>query len=160
MLISNASDADWRSLLKARTPSKASIQVSKMELIVFFDKETPPVIEWNRAFFASWLKKNLVTTGSSTHGAEIQERFVTAISDGGLVGCFVVELFTENDVWKRNVDLIAFFKGSSPWCRPWDHRKGKPVSGNPGCRRYLAERFQLSTTGNIQTSHSTTPHQR
>ena len=60
----------------------------------------------------------MVTTGSSTHGAEIQERFVTAISDGGLVGCFVVELFTENDVWRKNVDLIAFFKGSSPWCRP------------------------------------------
>ena len=42
-----------------------------------------------------------------------------------------------------NIGLIAFFKGSSTWCRPWDHRKGKPVSGNPGCRRYLAERFQL-----------------
>ena len=59
-----------------------------------------------------------MTTGSSTHGAEIQERFVTAISDGGLVGCFVVELFTENDVWRKNVDLIAFFKGSSTWCGP------------------------------------------
>ena len=27
--------------------------------------------------------------------------FVTAISDGGLVGYFVVELFTENDVGKK-----------------------------------------------------------
>ena len=43
---------------------------------------------------------------------------------------------------RKNIDLIAFFKGSSTWCRSWDHRKGKPVSGNPGCRRYLAERFQ------------------
>ena len=51
--------------------------------------------------FCELIKKNLVTTGSSTHGAEIQERFVTAISDGGLVGCFVVELFTENDVSKH-----------------------------------------------------------
>ena len=59
-----------------------------------------------------------MTTGSSTHGAEIQERFVTAIYDGGLVGCFVVEFYIENDVWKRNVDLIAFFKGPPPWCRP------------------------------------------
>ena len=42
-----------------------------------------------------------MTTGSSTHGAEIQERFVTAISDGGLFGCFVVQLFTENDVGKK-----------------------------------------------------------
>ena len=55
---------------------------------------------------------------------------------------------------KKNIDLIAFFKGSSTWCRPWDHRKGKPVSGHPGCRRYLAERFQLSTAGNIQMSHN------
>ena len=45
----------------------------------------------------------MVTTGSSTHGAEIQERFVTAISYGGLVGCFVVELFTENDVWRKKI---------------------------------------------------------
>ena len=51
----------------------------------------------------------MVTTGSSTHGAEIQERFVTAISDGGLVGYFVVELFTENDVGKRNVDTYHSF---------------------------------------------------
>ena len=58
-----------------------------------------------------------MTTGSSTHGAEIQERFVTAISDGGLVGCFVVNLFTENNVWK-NIGLIAFLKGSSTWRRP------------------------------------------
>ena len=42
-----------------------------------------------------------MTTGSSTHGAEIQERFVTAISDGGLVGCFVVQLYTDNDVGKK-----------------------------------------------------------
>ena len=59
---------------------------------------------------------------------------------------------------EKNIDLIAFFKGSSTWCRPWDHRKGKPVSGNPGCRRYLAERFQLRkysvVTEHVQVSAS------
>ena len=152
MLISNASDADWRSLLKARTPSKASIQVSKMELIVFFDKETPPVNEWNRAFFASWLEfgdNRIFNTWCGDPGKVCHCYFWLWAS--WLFCCWAFH-------WKwcmeKNVDLIAFFKGSSPWCRPWDHRKGKLVSGNPGCRRYIAERFQLSTTGNIQLSQS------